>query len=141
MVKWIETTGRTEEDAISAALFQLGLDRDDVSVEVVERAKSGFLGFGGNPAKVRVSYEVSEEGGKPQPMKDEFKISVFDEPAPVKKEEPKAAPAPAPAEAPPAAPSPPAHVLTDEERKRIMDDKKLNDFMGVFKGAQITSLK
>ena len=96
MVKWIETTGRTEEDAISAALFQLGLDRDDVSVEVVERAKSGFLGFGGNPAKVRVSYEVSEEGGKPRPMKDEFKISVFDEPAPVKKEEPKAAPAPAP---------------------------------------------
>ena len=79
MVQWIETTGRTEEDAIAAALFQLGLERDDVSVEVVERAKSGFLGFGGNPAKVRVSYEVSEEGGKPQPMKDEFKLSVFDE--------------------------------------------------------------
>ena len=36
MEKWIETTGRTEEDAISAALFQLGLERDDVSVEVVE---------------------------------------------------------------------------------------------------------
>lgn len=60
MKKWIETTGRSEEDAISAALFQLGLDRDDVSVEVLERAKSGFLGFGGNPAKVRVSYEVPE---------------------------------------------------------------------------------
>ena len=57
MVKWIETTGRSEEDAISAALFQLGLERDDVSIEVIERAKSGFLGFGGNPAKVRVSYE------------------------------------------------------------------------------------
>ena len=94
MVQWIETTGRTEEDAIAAALFQLGLDRDDVSVEVVERAKSGFLGFGGNPAKVRVSYEVSEEGGKPQPMKDEFKLSVFDEPAPAKPEPPQAAPAP-----------------------------------------------
>ena len=94
MVQWIETTGRTEEDAIAAALFQLGLERDDVSVEVVERAKSGFLGFGGNPAKVRVSYEVSEEGGKPQPMKDEFKLSVFDEPAPAKKEQPQAAPAP-----------------------------------------------
>ena len=39
MLKWIETTGRTEEDAISAALFQLGLDRDDVSIEVIERAK------------------------------------------------------------------------------------------------------
>ena len=34
MLKWIETTGRSEEDAISAALFQLGLDRDDVSIEV-----------------------------------------------------------------------------------------------------------
>ena len=42
MTKWIETTGRSEEDAIAAALFQLGLDRDDVSVEVIERAKSGF---------------------------------------------------------------------------------------------------
>ena len=51
MLKWIETTGRSEEDAIAAALFQLGLDRDDVSVEVIERAKSGFLGFGSNPAK------------------------------------------------------------------------------------------
>ncbi len=68
MVKWIETTGRSEEDAIAAALFQLGLERDDVSVEVMERAKSGFLGFGSNPAKVRVSYE--EEGGVPRPLKD-----------------------------------------------------------------------
>ena len=55
MVKWIETTGRSEEDAIAAALFQLGLERDDVSVEVMERARSGFLGFGSNPARVRVS--------------------------------------------------------------------------------------
>ena len=65
MTKWIETTGRSEEDAIAAALFQLGLDRDDVSVEVIERAKSGFLGFGGNPAKVRVSYEVPDEEERP----------------------------------------------------------------------------
>ena len=72
MRKWIETTGRSEEDAIAAALFQLGLDRDDVSVEVIERAKSGFLGFGGNPAKVRVSYEVpgeDEEPSSPAPEK------------------------------------------------------------------------
>ncbi len=68
MIKWIETTGRSEEDAIAAALFQLGLDRDDVSVEVIERAKSGFLGFGGNPAKVRVSYEVADEQSAPAPI-------------------------------------------------------------------------
>ena len=85
MIKWIETTGRSEEDAIAAALFQLGLDRDDVSVEVIERAKSGFFGFGGNPAKVRVSYEVDAEGGSPKPMKDLFHEEVMA----VMKDEPK----------------------------------------------------
>ena len=90
MRKWIETTGRSEEDAIAAALFQLGLDRDDVSVEVIERAKSGFLGFGGNPAKVRVSYEVP--GEEETPAAEEVKAPV-EEPKPVV-EAPKAAPAP-----------------------------------------------
>ena len=92
MLKWIETTGRSEEDAITAALFQLGLDRDDVSVEVVERAKSGFLGFGSNPAKVRVSY--NEVDGVPRPIteeplleKESPKPAVKQEkPAPVKEE-------------------------------------------------------
>ncbi len=42
MTKYIETTGKTEEEAIEKALAQLGLERDDVSVELIERAKSGF---------------------------------------------------------------------------------------------------
>ncbi len=91
MLKWIETTGRSEQDAISAALFQLGLDRDDVSVEVIERAKSGFLGFGSNPAKVRVSY--NEIDGKPCPIADE---ALAEQPEPPKVERP----APAPVEQP-----------------------------------------
>lgn len=61
MIKSLEKTGRTEEDAIKAALAELGLDRDDVSVEILERAKSGFLGIGASPALVRVSYEVEDE--------------------------------------------------------------------------------
>ena len=97
MRKWIETTGRSEEDAIAAALFQLGLERDDVSVEVMERAKSGFLGFGSNPAKVRVSYE--EENGVPRPIRDPLEEDLF---AAVK-EAPKAAPAPMAEPAPAAA--------------------------------------
>ena len=87
MTKWIETTGRTEEDAISAALFQLGLDRDDVSVEVIERAKSGFLGFGSNPAKVRVSYEVPDEKDA-APAVEEKVQPVEEEKAPVVEEQP-----------------------------------------------------
>ena len=46
MTKFIETTGKTEELAIAAALKQLGMDRDDVSVEIITRAKTGFLGIG-----------------------------------------------------------------------------------------------
>ena len=58
MTKFIEVTGKTEEEAIASALEQLGLSRDEVSVEILERAKSGFLGIGASPAVVRVSYEV-----------------------------------------------------------------------------------
>ena len=61
MIKSLETTGRTEDEAIAAALKELGLERDDVSVTVVERAKSGFLGIGAAPAVVRVEYEAPDE--------------------------------------------------------------------------------
>lgn len=61
MLKTLEKSGKTEEAAIAAALEELGLDRDDVSVEIVERAKSGFLGIGASPAVVRVQYEAPDE--------------------------------------------------------------------------------
>ncbi len=37
MIKTLEKSGRTEDDAIANALAELGLDRDDVSVEILER--------------------------------------------------------------------------------------------------------
>lgn len=57
MLKSIEVSGKTEEEAIQAALDQLGLQRDEVSVEIIERAKQGFLGLKSTPAIVRVTYE------------------------------------------------------------------------------------
>jgi len=72
MREYIDVTGRTEDEAIKNALEQLGLDRDDVSVEILERAKSGFLGLGSCPAKVRVSYGPEEEEvAAPAPVKEE----------------------------------------------------------------------
>lgn len=61
MIKVVETTGKTEEEAVRAALEQLGCERTEVTVELIERAKSGFLGLGASPAKVRVSYEVEDD--------------------------------------------------------------------------------
>ena len=65
MIKTLEKSARTEDEAIAAALAELGLDRDDVSVEIVERAKSGFLGIGASPAVIRVSYEAEDEPAAP----------------------------------------------------------------------------
>lgn len=59
-MKYIDVTGKTESEALQRALAKLGLDRDDVSVEVLERAKSGFLGIGSSPAKIRVTYAADE---------------------------------------------------------------------------------
>ena len=64
-IKFIDMTGKTEDEAIRKALDELGLDRDDVSVEILERAKSGFLGIGASPAKVRVTYGLEEESAAP----------------------------------------------------------------------------
>lgn len=60
MEKSIVTTGKTIDLAIEAALSQLGLDRDSVSVQVLAQAKSGFLGIGATPAKVQVTYEAPD---------------------------------------------------------------------------------
>ena len=96
MLKWIEATGRTEDAAVQNALAELGLDRDSVSVEVLERARNGFLGFGSSPAKVKVTYEVPDEEPvvKAAPAAEEAVIPA----APVEEE----TPAPAAEEASPA---------------------------------------
>ena len=60
MEKTIITSGKTIDLAIEAALNQLGLDRDSVSVMVLQQAKAGFLGFGAQPAKVQVTYEAPD---------------------------------------------------------------------------------
>ena len=67
MEKFITATGKTIDLAIEAALEQLKMDRDSVSVEVLENPKSGFLGFGACPAKVKVTYEAPDEEVKPAP--------------------------------------------------------------------------
>ena len=85
MEKSIITTGKTIDLAIEAALTQLGLDRDSVSVQVLQQAKTGFLGFGAAPAKVQVTYEA------PDPIPEAPKVAL----SAASRSKPKAAPAPA----------------------------------------------
>lgn len=67
MIRSYEKTGKTEDEAIAAALADLGLERDDVSVEIVERAKSGFLGIRSARALVRIHYEAPDEEAQEKP--------------------------------------------------------------------------
>lgn len=58
----VEKTGKTVEDAVKAALAELGVSRDEVEVEVLESSKSSILGlFGGRDAKVRVTVKEAPE--------------------------------------------------------------------------------
>ena len=47
------------------------MDRDDVSVRVLERAKSGFLGLGASPAVIRVTYGEEMEEAPTEPVRPE----------------------------------------------------------------------
>jgi len=58
MVRTIEGTGKTTEDAIKAAVAALGVSRDEVTVEELQKPKSGFFGIGSVEAKVRVTYTL-----------------------------------------------------------------------------------
>ena len=106
MQKSIEVHGKTTDDAIAKGLAELGLERDDVSVEIVERGKKGVFGIGAVEAVVRLSYEAPDEAPKPA-----AKPAVKPAPKPAAKPEPKpeaAKPAPKPAPAPKAEPPKPA---------------------------------
>ncbi len=98
MEKTIVTTGKTIDLAIESALTQLGLDRDSVSVLVLQQAKAGFLGFGAQPAKVQVTYEVPDPvPAAPEKPKSALGSASRSKPkaaAPVKKQEAPKAEAP-----------------------------------------------
>ena len=94
MEKTLITSGKTIDLAIESALTQLGLDRDSVSVQVLQQAKAGFLGFGAQPAKVQVTYEAPDPVVVPEKPKSALGSASRSKPKaakPVveKKEEPK----------------------------------------------------
>ena len=131
MREFIDVTGKTEDEAISKALAQLGLDRDDVSVEILERAKSGFLGIGASPAKGRVKYgpeedetpaaPVVEVKAQPAPKAPEKKAEKKPERKPEKKAAPaKEKPAPAPKKEAPAAPAVELGEEVDDEKAQAI---------------------
>lgn len=90
MRRQIEQEGKTVEEAMKLGLEAIGLSEAEVTVEIIEREKSGFLGIGSKPAKVKltaleeqdeptaeVPAEKSAENSEAGKKAKEFLSSVF----------------------------------------------------------------
>ena len=126
MEKKFIATGKTIDQAVESALAQLGLTRDDITYEVLALPKTGFLGFGAQPAKVQVTYEapdpVVEEAPKPKSAlgaASRSKPKAVKKPVAPKVEAPKpeVKPEPVKTEAPKAAPQKEAAPKAEKPRK------------------------
>ena len=123
MEKTLIASGKTIDLAIESALTQLGLDRDSVSVMVLQQAKAGFLGFGAQPAKVQVTYEA------PDPVPEAPKVALSS----ASRSKPKAKPVAPKAESKPEpkveapkpqkAPEAPKEVKKEEPKKAPKENK------------------
>ena len=92
MATTIEKTGKTVEDAVSAALADLGVTASDVEITILEKPSKGFLGFGAKPAKVQVTLKEIPKPA-PEPSAPAVETEILVEPAesePVTEPEPPA---------------------------------------------------
>ena len=109
MEKTLIASGKTIDLAVESALTQLGLDRDSVSVMVLQQAKTGFLGFGAQPAKVQVTYEA------PDPIPEAPKVALSS----ASRSKPKAKPVAPKAEPKAEAPKPAAPKAEPKAEKKV----------------------
>ena len=54
-------SAKTVDEAVKLALAELSADISDIDVKVIEKPKSGFLGFGSKDALVEVSLKEEKE--------------------------------------------------------------------------------
>ena len=78
MEKTVTKTAKTEEEAIELALSELGVEKDQAQVEVLEEGK-GFLGLGKKEVTVRVTAEVSDEEASADDDEDDGDVYYGDD--------------------------------------------------------------
>jgi spoIIIJ-associated protein len=63
---FVETDGETIDDAIRNALKTLGVERDNVTVDILSEGRKGIFGFGAQKARIRATLRrpaVAQEAG------------------------------------------------------------------------------
>ncbi len=75
MSKYIEKSAKTIEEAITLALNELGISREDAKIEVIEEGSRGLFGLGAKDAVVKVVSNVNLEK-RAQNFLDEIFLSM-----------------------------------------------------------------
>lgn len=145
----VEKTANSIERAIELCLMELGVSRREVEIEILDDARSGFLGMGGREARVRATLRSSDEQAQfenelsqepedtEEDIEEEEKFEEVDEPleaeAPESVEIPEAEPvtaeveeavAPAPS---PAEPSTPVGDPAFDEFENLPDPELMDE--------------
>ena len=87
-------TARTVELALGEAGMKLGVEREKLEYEIIEREKTGFFGIGASPAKIKVFFETvveepePEEKAAPEPEKKPSEPAIETSPEPCPASEP-----------------------------------------------------
>ena len=73
-MRYVETSGKTVDDAITAALLELGLPSEQVDIEILQESSKGVLGiFGAKEARIRAT-------AKAVPVEEELFSEKVEEP-------------------------------------------------------------
>ena len=87
MDKYVEKTGKTIQEAIMVALKELGIEKEEANIEVIDEGKKGWMGLIGiKEAKVRVSRRKVEENRAREFLMNVFKKMKMDVEIDIKKE-------------------------------------------------------
>lgn len=70
MLKRLEFEGKTVEDAINNGVASLGVEREDIEFEIVQREHKGILGIGSKPAIIAISVDDGEPEVKAAPSEE-----------------------------------------------------------------------
>ncbi len=57
-------TGKSVDDALMSALEQLGVDKSEISYEILEQEKKGILGIGSAPARIKITRQGKKNGAQ-----------------------------------------------------------------------------
>lgn len=61
MEKTVVKNAKTVDEAIEAAIAELGVNKEDCTIEVISENSNGFLGIGSKDAEVKVTANIAEE--------------------------------------------------------------------------------